>query len=116
MYWVVRAFFAFLRRLPSDFVVGLLVGALRVRIGLGIFFSGLVFFRGFVPWFALVGFRPCMLWRLSPLSVSSPPSHASSCTCAFGGRRVEGQGVGHARPDVPSALRVREVLSIANSC
>ena len=89
--------------------------------GLGFFF-GVGFFSGFcslvcpgrfsashaLAVVSFVGFfpsLPCLLVRLR-----------FSCTCAFGGRRVEGQGVGHARPDVPSALRVREVLSIANSC
>ena len=72
--------------------------------GLGFFFRAWFFFRGFVPWFALVGFRPRMLWRLSPLSVSSPPSHASSFACASLALARLGGGVSRGRVWV---MRVR---------
>ena len=115
-------FLRFLGLLPSGFGSDFYSARFGFESGLGFFFRAWFFFSGFcslvcpgrfsashaLAVVSFVGFfpsLPCLLVRLR-----------FSCTCAFGGRRVEGQGVGHARPDVPSALRVREVLSIANSC
>ena len=104
MYWVVRAFFRVSSPVALGFQLRTLFGVLRVRIGLGTFFQAW-FFSGFLflglPWSF---FRPRMLWRLSPLSVSSPPSHASSFACASLALARLGGGVSRGRVWV---MRVR---------